>query len=199
MSSLSLLCRHLITCICCLYPHGLQSLLDFEIKLSIYLSIYLHDKGLVQLKRMEYSNRPWDIFSCFLVVCFVCVCVCAFLKVSKGAKIRNRCNQVQLSKSTFSNNYFKNTIWVSNKLDILSGLICVQTVCKGYQETILVAEMGAEKYNTFLWIEHRWGIYTKGLWKCITIDLRFSCKSYMRLKSYWQGLMCNPKSEWICR
>ena len=27
-------------CICCLYPHGLHSLLDLEIKLSIYISFF---------------------------------------------------------------------------------------------------------------------------------------------------------------
>ena len=37
-------------------------------------------------------------------------------------------------------------------------------------------------------------IYTRGLWKRITIFLHFPCKPYMRLKSYSQVLMCNP--EW---
>ena len=41
------------------------------------------------------------------------------------------------SKSTFSKNSFRNTIWVSNRLDpdpadVLSGLIWVETVCKSY-------------------------------------------------------------------
>ena len=44
------------------------------------------------------------------------------------------------SKLTFSNNSFRNTIRVSNSLNpdqarLLSGLILVQTVCKGYQQT----------------------------------------------------------------
>ena len=30
------------------------------------------------------------------------------------------------------------TIWIQIRPDILSGLICVKTVCKGYQQTTLV-------------------------------------------------------------
>ena len=40
-------------------------------------------------------------------------------------------------------------------------------------------------------------IYTRGLWKRITIFLHFSYKPYMRLKSYLQVLMCNPDLVWI--
>ena len=56
-------------------------------------------------------------FSCFFVVCRF------------------------FSKSAFSKNCFRNRIWVCQivwtqiRPDILSGLICGQTVCKGYQQT----------------------------------------------------------------
>ena len=42
-------------------------------------------------------------------------------------------------------------------------------------------------------------LYTRGLWKRITIFLHFSCKPYMRLKSYSQVLMCSPELVWISR
>ena len=47
------------------------------------------------------------------------------------------------SKSSFWKNSFKNTIrvcqtvWIQIRPNILSGLICVQTVCKSYQQTTL--------------------------------------------------------------
>ena len=50
------------------------------------------------------------------------------------------------SKSTFSKIYFRNTIRVSTSLDpdqarrSTSGLILVQTDCKGYQQTTLVGK-----------------------------------------------------------
>ena len=49
------------------------------------------------------------------------------------------------SKSTFSENSFRNIIRVSNvwiqvRPDILLGLIWVQTVCKGYQQTTVVSD-----------------------------------------------------------
>ena len=52
------------------------------------------------------------------------------------------CRLLIFSKSTFSKNYFRSTIRVSNSLDpdqtnILSGLIWVQTVCKSYHQTTL--------------------------------------------------------------
>ena len=40
-------------------------------------------------------------------------------------------------------------------------------------------------------------LYTRGLWKRITIFLHFSCKPYMRLKRYLQVLMCNTELVWI--
>ena len=40
-------------------------------------------------------------------------------------------------------------------------------------------------------------MYTRGLWKHITIFLHFSRKLYMGLKSYSQVLMCNPELVWI--
>ena len=46
---------------------------------------------------------------------------------------------------TFSKNSFRNTIRVSNSLDILSGLIWVQTVCEGYQQT---TQVGNNEYET---------------------------------------------------
>ena len=52
-----------------------------------------------------------------------------------------------------------------------------------------------------IWYPHplckKYRIYTRGLWKRITIFLQFSCKPYMRLKSYSQVLMCNPELVWI--
>ena len=50
-----------------------------------------------------------------------------------------------LSKSTFMKSSFMNTTRLSNSLDpgqgnVLSGMIGVQTVCKGYQQTILVGQ-----------------------------------------------------------
>ena len=51
---------------------------------------------------------------------------------------------IYFSKTSFSKNYFRNTIKVSNSLDLGSGpeifLICVQTVYKGYQQTTPVSK-----------------------------------------------------------
>ena len=41
--------------------------------------------------------------------------------------------------------------------------------------------------------------YTRGLWKRITLFLLFSCKPYMRLKSYSHVLMYNLELAWISR
>ena len=47
------------------------------------------------------------------------------------------------SKSIVSKNYFRNTmrvsktVWIQIRTDVLSGLVSVQTVCKGYQQMIL--------------------------------------------------------------
>ena len=60
------------------------------------------------------------------------------------------------SKSIFLKDSFRNTIIVSNSLiqirpDILSGLIWVQTVCKGYEQTTLVGkELGPLGYAVTL-------------------------------------------------
>ena len=86
----------------------------------------------------EHGDLRWRAIECVLVdimlltlcllgnfACFFVVC-CFFFK------------------STFSKNSFMNTIRVSNSLDfqirpdILSGLIWVQTVCKGNQQMTLV-------------------------------------------------------------
>ena len=40
-------------CICCLYPHGLHSLLDLEIKLSIYLFSFYVDLFLSLKKSVD--------------------------------------------------------------------------------------------------------------------------------------------------
>ena len=47
------------------------------------------------------------------------------------------CRLLIFSKSNFSKNSFRNTTRVSNSLDPDQArrLICVQTVCKGYQQT----------------------------------------------------------------
>ena len=46
------------------------------------------------------------------------------------------------SKSTFSKYSFRNTIRVINSFrpNVLSGLICVQTICKAYQQTTIVVK-----------------------------------------------------------
>ena len=36
-------------------------------------------------------------------------------------------------------NQTNQTVWIQIRSDILSGLVCVQTVCKGYQQTTLAA------------------------------------------------------------
>ena len=55
-------------------------------------------------------------------------------------------------KPTFLKNSFGNTIRVSNnRLDVFSGLIWDQTVCKGYQQTALVGkELTNHKAHFFL-------------------------------------------------
>ena len=51
----------------------------------------------------------------------------------------------------------------------------------------------------FAIVTTKWYTYTRGVWERIIIFLHFSCKLYMRLKSYSQVLMCNPEMVWICR
>ena len=39
------------------------------------------------------------------------------------------------------------TVWIQSRPDVLLGVIWVQTICKGYQQTIKVAT-GGEKVNS---------------------------------------------------
>ena len=56
-------------------------------------------------------------------------------------------------KSTFSKKSFRNTTGLSNSADpdearhILSGLVWVQIVCKGYQQTAKVATSGENVFS----------------------------------------------------
>ena len=72
------------------------------------------------------------------------------------------CRPLIISKSTFSKNSFKNTIGVPNSLDPDQapqkvGLIGVQTVCKGYQQTTpvgseLIVDIGAFIVNGSVYV-----------------------------------------------
>ena len=47
------------------------------------------------------------------------------------------------------------TVWIQIKPDIMSGLIWIQTVCKGYQQTILVSHLldTSQKSNTGMYFD----------------------------------------------
>ena len=54
------------------------------------------------------------------------------------------------------------TVWIQIRSDILSGLIRVQTVCKGYQQTIKVVT-GGKRVNLWPLLQSLYLIYFKPL------------------------------------
>ena len=91
-----------------------------------------------------------------------------------------------LSSANFFQNYFFQkilsgtlsewqTVWIQIRTDILSVLIWVQTVCKGYQQTTLVAA------SKLIFMENK-AIY-------LTCEIKFSlvakAKQYHLLQCFW--------------
>ena len=70
------------------------------------------------------------------------------------------CLLIFFQNQLFSKNSFRNTIRVSNSSDVLSGRICVQTACIGYQQTTLVGKKNHHCQITFFLIfvigSYRW-------------------------------------------
>ena len=48
--------------------------------------------------------------------------------------------KINIFEKFFQEYHLCQTVWVQNRPDILSGLIWVLTVCKGYQQTKLVSK-----------------------------------------------------------
>ena len=49
-------------------------------------------------------------------------------------------NVTFFSKNSFGNNISVKTVWIQIGPNVLSGLILVQTICKGYQQMTLVGK-----------------------------------------------------------
>ena len=102
-------------------------------KCSSWMHIFtLYSTPLFQMGRMQTANNK----SCpILTLCMLGNFVCLF------------CRLLFFFKSTFSKNLSGipsecQTVWNQIRPDILSDLIWVQTVCKGYQQTTIIATSG---------------------------------------------------------
>ena len=58
------------------------------------------------------------------------------------------------------------TVWFQISPNILSGLIWVQTVCKGYQQTILVGKELTQIFLIFFWISPSFRIQNSDIVAC---------------------------------
>ena len=73
------------------------------------------------------------------------------------------------SKSTFLKNFFQEyhkcqTVWIQTRPDILSGLIWVKTVCKGYQQTALGCQWSDKNFFSFRKKEKFFGGQFRRVW-----------------------------------
>ena len=108
----------------------------------------------------------------------------------------------------------RHTVWIQIRPDILSGLIWVQTVCKGYQQTTLVGKELPLIYCHLLiqmrfWL-HVFVSWKQTLWTLIRLlqreqsDLGPYCLQYRLTKKYkirwanrWQLLQMAKKDSWF--
>ena len=76
----------------------------------------------------------WTLCMLGNFACFFVICGCIFFKLAFSKKKKKKKNSGIPSEFQ--------TVWIKIRTDVLSGLIWVQTVCKGYQQTTIVATSG---------------------------------------------------------
>ena len=114
-----------------------------------------------------YPGQQWMALGYNCIFCFNNHCYCIIFLPPRKFFMLYCCLLIFFSKSTFSKNSFRNTIWMSNWLDPdqarrFVGSELGPLCCKGYQQTTL----GGNELKPCLWRAHK-------IYLCLSIRILY--------------------------